>query len=1739
MSGLLDDDLDLGEEIEFVTVLGQGASATVYEIRRGGVTYALKVHHDRDCNDQTPMTAFVREAALLARTNHPGVPRVFDVGLAGGRPYLVMEQIAGRPLTEYLLTGSLDEGRVIRLGLDVAGALGAAHRAGLVHRDVKPSNIVVTENGNAHLIDFGLAVTGQRNGEEEQAGTFDYCAPEQAGMLARPVDGRSDLYALGVVLFECATGELPFRCADSGELVRMHATAPPPDIRTIRPRLSARLAEVIGRLLAKDPDDRYQDAWSLAVDLSKLTSEKIGSHQSTDDLFLGRERDRGELLGRERELDELLELWQRAKNGDGGLVLLLGPAGVGKTHLATELGAAVAAAGISVLSGGCGRDGQGPAAALRSAVEGYLRMVTGLPGYTRSITKDRLRAAAGDGARLVAALSPTLAEWLGVRALTADAADRHEQFAAAVAAFLAGLARESNGLLLLLDDAQWLDPTGLAILGRLSEEAEEAPLLIVATARDDVPAAAGVAAVRAAAGDRFSHSVPIGPLDDDAVARLVKEYLSGCEVTGDLISEVTARGAGNPFTIIEYLRALIDAGALRPSWGTWQLDTELLLAVRLPSDVMKLLVARADGLAGRAREVLTVAAAIGPRVDPRLLAAVTGTDAAMELAEAASRNLLRAEKGGFAFAHERVREALLAAVTADQRAELHQRIAVVLDKFQDQGGDHTYAVAHHYASGQRTRTPERVFATNWEAGRLALAEYAPASAVDYLATAEAVANATGIRLGGEFRHTLGAAFLATGRLAEAEAHLTAGLADEPDPMCRARLFHRLAITQRVAGRGSLSIETVRYGLAELGRPMPQSGFPLALRAIPPLVEWLVLGGRPRVGRLKQPDLEWLRQYTKLCSAGITSSILALHPASQLAFTMRIARVVHRLPPGNERAECLGQLAMFACGLRLRRRAARSMRHGLALAADLGDPVINAHLAWAIRLIDLLEGRGDGSELYRVAVEQRRWLDLDFYLNAVGGHTLARAVRGHAEEALAIHARWQADLPDHSEETGSRDLMTAVARNLLGRDRERISRVDLTGRDPGPQIFAVIAMLHAAVERDELGAQFEEAAGLLAGLRRVLRGMPPDFMVGFAYLALGRLALARRALSEPLGSPKELRRRLVAAESAVRQLGRLARGPLPQAYHGVVRADLALLRGESHAALRLLGRLEPVLGQADAPLVEFEAARVAARALRALGCDAAAGRKARQALDLAEHHGWIHRCRAIRAEFGLVRGLTPRAGSPSRPISPAPGDRDRRRLRALQQVSLAAATVLDPQRLARVALDETLRIFGAERAILFLTDSDGQVNPTFGRDTSQHDLDTLADYSASLVDRVAGTREAIVVTGSEEGAALGSRSVVVHGLRSVMIAPLELDGRLLGVVYLDSRVAKGVFAESDVGILTAVTNHIAVSLETARVAQLEVAVRVARQQRDVAETLRQAMADLTATLDPEQVLRLLLDIVGRIVPAEKVRLFGELAGSRTVIDPSGKRSTAIGSGALGSLKGCLRDDPATTPEVRALLGPVRSWLAVPVGSRTAGTTGVLLAGASTETFGDEHVQLVAAVAGQASTAYDNATLYRQVQRLASIDPLTGLSNRRHFTEHATRQLGVAQRNHRPLIACMIDIDHFKRVNDSHGHAAGDEVIRVIAGVLRENIRDHDVVGRYGGEEFSLIATEINGDPIELAERVRAAIAATTIQHSPDPIRVTVSIGIAELKPGDTLDRLLDRADQALYQAKRAGRNRVWR
>ncbi|MBX9585440.1 MAG: serine/threonine protein kinase, partial [Gemmataceae bacterium] len=268
---------------EVVAELGRGGFGTVYRARDPVLHRDVAVKVARRLRDRARVDEMMREARRLAQLSHPGIVAVFDVGEQDGAWYVVTDLLEGHSLAA---PGRPRFGweEAARLGAAVADALAHAHARGMVHRDVKPGNIFLTADGRPVLLDFGLAL-GELDPAEAPgliAGTPSYMAPEQAAGRGHRIDGRTDIYALGVVLYELVCGRVPFRSADRGELLRQIAEDDPQPPRQVAPHVPAALERVILRALAKRTADRFTTAGDLAQALRGLAAAAPAPDQTTD-----------------------------------------------------------------------------------------------------------------------------------------------------------------------------------------------------------------------------------------------------------------------------------------------------------------------------------------------------------------------------------------------------------------------------------------------------------------------------------------------------------------------------------------------------------------------------------------------------------------------------------------------------------------------------------------------------------------------------------------------------------------------------------------------------------------------------------------------------------------------------------------------------------------------------------------------------------------------------------------------------------------------------------------------------------------------------------------------------------------------------------------------------------------------------------------------------------------------------------------------------------------------------------------------------------------------------------------------------------------------------------------------------------------------------------------------------------------------------------------------------------------
>lgn len=389
----------------------------------------------------------------------------------------------------------------------------------------------------------------------------------------------------------------------------------------------------------------------------------------------------------------------------------------------------------------------------------------------------------------------------------------------------------------------------------------------------------------------------------------------------------------------------------------------------------------------------------------------------------------------------------------------------------------------------------------------------------------------------------------------------------------------------------------------------------------------------------------------------------------------------------------------------------------------------------------------------------------------------------------------------------------------------------------------------------------------------------------------------------------------------------------------------------------------------------------------------------------------------------------------------------------------------------------------------------------------------------------------------------------RNVRSWMGVPLIARGTVIGCLTVDS-LTSGVYHEVEQADLAqAFASHASIAVENSRLFKVE------REQRQLAEALREIGAILSTTLDFDNVLDLLLDQLGRVVPYSIANILlvedGQTRIART------RYHESLNSEVAQTLKTSVFNispsphiyymidsaQPLVLPVVPDYAEwiespvPIRSWMGAPVLAKGRVIACFSLATLEPDVYRYRHAELLSVFAGQAALAMQNARLFSEIQQLATVDDLTGVFNRRHLFDLGEREFGRAQRYNRPLAVVMLDLDSFKLVNDKYGHLVGDQVLKVVADRCRSNIREVDILGRFGGEEFTIILPEANPlDAFNISERLRKHVAIMPVITTAGAVKVTISLGVASLSvETPNLTKLIECADFAMYEAKRRGRN----
>jgi len=617
------------------------------------------------------------------------------------RMALMLEDPGGVPL-DRLLGRPLDIPHFLRLAIPLAGALRRVHERGLIHKDIKPANILVDgASGGAWLTGFGVASRLPRERQapappEVIAGTLAYMAPEQTGRMNRSVDSRSDLYALGVTFYEMLTGQLPFTAADPMGWVHCHVARQPVPPNERVANVPEPLSAIVMKLLAKIADERYQTAAGTEADLRRCLME-WESHGRIDSFSLGAADVSDRLLipeklyGREREMEALLASFDRVvANGTVELVLVSGYSGIGKSSVVNELHKALVPPRGLFASGKFDQYKRDiPYATLGQAFQSLVRSLLTQSEEELGRWRDSLSQALGQNGQLIVNLVPELELVIGKQPPVADSPpqDAQNRFQMVFRRFLGVFARKEHPLALFLDDLQWLDAATLDLLAHLVTHSEVRHLLLVGAYRDnDVGPAHPLVRMLATITDTRGEikELRLGPLTSENVGRLVADALQAEPDLVRPLAELTfTKTGGNPFFAIQFLSSLGDEGliAFDPNTLAWRWDLDRIRAKGITDNLADLMAGRLGRLPAAAVQILKCLACLGIGAQTSALGMVLGQseeEIHALLVEAVRTGLMFLLEGAYAFVHDRVREAAYALISENERAASHLHIGRVL-----------------------------------------------------------------------------------------------------------------------------------------------------------------------------------------------------------------------------------------------------------------------------------------------------------------------------------------------------------------------------------------------------------------------------------------------------------------------------------------------------------------------------------------------------------------------------------------------------------------------------------------------------------------------------------------------------------------------------------------------------------------------------------------------------------------------------------------------------------------------------------------------------------------------------------------------------------------------------------------------------------------------------------------------------------------------------------------------------
>jgi diguanylate cyclase (GGDEF)-like protein/PAS domain S-box-containing protein len=699
-------------------ILFESSRSLVYRGYREADTQAVIIKMLKGSHHTPEHVAwFRREYECICRLNLPGVVRAYDFSSDQQDWFMVLEDFGGESLTRLQLAGKLSLDDTLTLAIAITDIVGQIHEQYIIHKDINPSNIILNpKTGQIKLIDFGISSMLTHEPLNIQTtqileGSLAYMSPEQTRRINRPLDYRTDFYSLGVTLYELLTGHLPFVGDDALTLIHSHIARQPIPLHHLVPEIPPTLSALVLKLMDKNVEDRYYSAYGIKADLERCLHEWRSNGQISP-FVLGeadiddRLRIPHHLYGREQHIATLHAAFERISQGTSELLLVTGPAGVGKTALVHEVYRPPHHQHAYVVAGKFEQAQQTtPYAAIIAAVRTLVNHLLSSSADDLAIWRQRLLNALGTNGQVIIDVISDVEAIIGPQPAVLPLApgEAQQRLNLVFRQFIAAFAQPGHALVLILDDLHWADRASLALLEALLTGLRHHHLLVIGTYRnneiDHTHPLSGTLQTLEQAGVRMQ-SLELSLLDASTVTHLIRETLHySHEEARPLVDVLMSRTLGNPFFLKAFVQSLYHKRIIQfdHQRGTWQCDLEQIHLYQAHDNVIDLMADNVQRLSQVTQTVLMHAACTGFQFDVPTLAAIGGKswgetaadlDAAVEAGmvlplhtdeQAVARDVPDLEhpmQVEYRFAHDRIHQAVYNLIPPGEQPAIHWRVGL-------------------------------------------------------------------------------------------------------------------------------------------------------------------------------------------------------------------------------------------------------------------------------------------------------------------------------------------------------------------------------------------------------------------------------------------------------------------------------------------------------------------------------------------------------------------------------------------------------------------------------------------------------------------------------------------------------------------------------------------------------------------------------------------------------------------------------------------------------------------------------------------------------------------------------------------------------------------------------------------------------------------------------------------------------------------------------------------------------